>query len=160
MTRPVPRSGNQAYVTVKAVTFPLAADWLFKVTASVQFSDRILKDDRWTYLFCVYHCLELLSNAQTTVTYSVRSLRSRRLCWAVTYPWMTSTSSPAQETRRPPFTRSSIKIHHEKETCCATFLPGFQEWTQRNSHFFPPKHLLKWLKKRWDHLTCTYPVYP
>lgn len=39
----------------------------------------------------------------------VSSLKSHPRCWAAIYPWMTSTLSPDQGTRRQLYTRSSIK---------------------------------------------------
>lgn len=45
----------------------------------------------------------------------VSSLKSRPRCWAVIYPWTTSTLSPDQGTRRQPYTRSSIKNAETKK---------------------------------------------
>lgn len=48
-------------------------------------------------------------------SFFVSSLKSRPRCWAAIYPWMTSTLSLDQGTRRQPYTRSSIKNAETKK---------------------------------------------
>lgn len=72
---------------------------------------------------CYFHNLSnqtvvwsvLVFNIFSFFFFLVSSLKSRPRCWAVIYPWTTSTLSPDQVTRRQPYTRSSIKNAETKK---------------------------------------------